>query len=237
MQTDMPIIRALGVLLHYPDAAMIEALDEIQQPIDANPLLGPEQAAAVGRCIDGMRAQDLLDLQEQYVQTFDNTPKQALYLFQHLYGDSPDRGPAMADLIGMYRDHGYQPIAQELPDYLPLYCEFAAQFPEGEARALLGRALPVLELLAQRLQHQDNAYAAVLSALGALAEADEDTAAIAHLLSAQAQARNGKGDQSVDEAWQERPVSFTAAGGQCSHPTGTVNIPVESVTTNQHARN
>jgi len=233
----MQAIKALGALLHYPDAALIEALDEIQAIIDAEPQLAPEHTAGVGHCIAGMQSQGLLDLQEQYVHTFDNTPKQALYLFQHLYGDSPDRGPAMADLIGLYRDHGYQPIAQELPDYLPLYCEFAAQFPEPEARALLGRALPVLELLARRLQHQDNPYAVVLSALASLAEADEDTVAIAQLLSAQAQARTGKGDQSLDEAWQERPVNFTAAGEQCNHPTGTVNIPVESVTTNQHARN
>jgi len=231
----MQTIKALGALLLYPDETLVDALDEIQAIIDADPLLGPERAAAVGRCIAGMRDQGLLDLQEQYVQTFDNSPKQALYLFQHLYGDSPERGPAMADLIGLYRDHGYQPIANELPDYLPLYCEFAAQFPQAEARSLLGRALPVLELVAQRLQQKGITYAAVLSALASLAEADEDTAAIAELLSAQA--RNGKGDQSLDEAWREQPVSFTAAGEQHNHPTGTVNVPLESVTRNQHARN
>ena len=231
----MQTIKALGALLLYPDAAMIEALDDIQQLVEAEPLLGPEQTAAVGRCIAEMRPQGLLDLQEQYVQLFDNTPKHALYLFQHLYGDSPERGPAMADLIGMYRDHGYQPIANELPDYLPLYCEFAAQFPEPEARSLLSRALPVLELMAQRLGHKGSAYAAVFSALASLAEADEDTAAIARLLNAQT--RSSKGDRTMDEAWQERPVSFTAAGEQLNHPTGTVNIPVESVTRNQSVRN
>ena len=231
----MQTIKALGALLLYPGEEMIEALDELQQVIEAEPLLRPEQTSALGGFIAGLRDQGLLDLQEQYVQLFDTTPKHALYLFQHLYGDSPERGPAMADLIEMYRDHGYHSTAKELPDYLPLYCEFAAQFPEPEARSLLGRALPVLELIAQRLQHNGSAYAAVFSALASLAEADEDSAAIARLLSAKT--RTGKGEQTMDEAWQEQPVSFTAAGEQLNHPTGTVNIPLESVTRNQHARN
>ena len=147
----MLTIKALGVLLHYPQEELIEAMADIQQLLEAESLLHPEQLSALDAFFAGMRQQALLDLQEQYVQLFDNTPQHALYLFQHLYGDTPQRGPALADLIGMYNDHGYQPTAQELPDYLPLYCEFAAQFPQAEARVLLGRALPVLELMAQRL--------------------------------------------------------------------------------------
>ena len=229
----MKTIKALGALLHYPQEELIEALDDIQQVIEAESLLHPEQASAVGRCIAGMRNQALLDLQEQYVQLFDTAPQHALYLFQHLYGDTPQRGPALADLIGMYRDHGYQPTAKELPDYLPLFCEFAAQFPQAEARSLLGRALPVLELMAQRLGEEGSAYAAVFSALSSLAESNEDTAAIEKLLSARIR---GSSDQTMDEAWKEQPVSFTAAGEQLNHPTGTVNIPVESVTRIQPVR-
>jgi nitrate reductase delta subunit len=241
----MQTIKALGALLLYPEEAIIEALDELQQVIEKESLLSPEQIAAVVHCIEDMRPKVLLDLQEEYVQLFDNSPKHALYLFQHLYGDSPDRGPAMADLIDMYREHGYQSVANELPDYLPLYCEFAAQFPEPEARALLGRALPVLELVAQRLEQKGSPYAAVLSALGSLAIADEETEAIAQLLKAQARTRSGKDEQTLDEAWQEQPVSFTAQGEQLNHPKGTagtvVNVPIESVTykqpRNQHVRN
>ena len=239
----MQTIKALGVLLLYPEDAIIEALYELRQVIEKEPLLSPEQTAAVVHCIEAMRSQRLLALPEQHVQLFDNSPKHALYLFQHLYGDSPDRGPAMADLIEMYRDHGYQPMANDLPDYLPLYCEFAAQFEEQEARALLGRALPVLELIALRLEQQGSAYSGVFSALGSLAIADEETEAVAQLL--KVQARNSKTEQTLDEAWQERPVSFTAAGEQLKHPTGTVNavvnpldnIRVETVTRNQHVRN
>ena len=230
----MQTVKALGVLLHYPQEDLIEALDDIQQLIEAEALLHPEQTSALGRCIAGMRNQALLDLQEQYVQLFDTNPKHALYLFQHLYGDTPQRGPALADLIGMYRDHGYQPTATELPDYLPLFCEFAAQFPPPEARSLLGRALPVLELMAQRLGEEGSAYAAVFSALGSLAERNEDTAAIEQLLSARLR---GRSDQTMDEAWKEQPISFTAEGEQLNHPTGTVNIPVESITRNQPVRN
>lgn len=230
----MRTIKALGALLHYPQEELIEALDDIQQIIDTEPLLRPEQRSALGGCLAAMREQTLLDLQEQYVQLFDTNPKLALYLFQHLYGDTPQRGPALADLIGMYRDHGWQPAANELPDYLPLFCEFAAQFPQPEARSLLGRALPVLELMAQRLEEEGSAYAAIFSALGSLAERNEDTVAIEKLLSARI--RGGK-DLSLDEAWKEQPVTFTAAGEQLNNPTGTINIPLESVTRNQTVRN
>ena len=222
----MLTIKALGALLHYPQQELIEALDDIQQIINTESLLSPEQISALGRCIAGMRNQALLDLQEQYVQLFDTNPKHALYLFQHLYGDTPQRGPALADLIGMYRDYGYQPTAKELPDYLPLYCEFAAQFPQAEARVLLGRALPVLELMAQRLEAAGSAYAAVFSALCSLAERSEDTAAIEQLLSDRI--RGGK-HQTLDEAWQERPVSFTAADEQRNHPTGPTTDPLNRV--------
>lgn len=230
----MRTIKALGALLHYPQEELIEALDDIQQIIDTEPLLRPGQRSALGGCLAAMREQTLLDLQEQYVQLFDTNPKLALYLFQHLYGDTPQRGPALADLIGMYRDHGWQPAANELPDYLPLFCEFAAQFPQPEARSLLGRALPVLELMAQRLEEEGSAYAAIFSALGSLAERNEDTVAIEKLLSARI--RGGK-DLSLDEAWKEQPVTFTAAGEQLNNPTGTINIPLESVTRNQTVRN
>ena len=85
----MQIIKALGALLHYPQEELIEALDDIQQLIETESLLHPEQTSALGRCIAGMQSQALLDLQEQYVQLFDTNPKHALYLFQHLYGDTP----------------------------------------------------------------------------------------------------------------------------------------------------
>ena len=197
-------------------------------------MLHPEQVSALGRCIAGMRNQALLDLQEHYVQLFDTTRNMPSTCSSTCMAIPRNEGPALADLIGMYRDYGYQPTAKELPDYLPLYCEFAAQFPQAEARVLLGRALPVLELMAQRLGEAGSAYAAVFSALGSLAERSEDTAAIEKLLSARI--RGGK-DQTMDEAWKEQPVSFTAAGEQRNQPTGSVNIPVESVTRNQPVRN
>ena len=81
----MKTIKALGALLHYPQEELIEALDDIQQVIEAESLLHPEQASAVGRCIAEMRNQALLDLQEQYVQLFDTNPQHDLYQFQHLY--------------------------------------------------------------------------------------------------------------------------------------------------------
>ena len=231
----MQTIKALGVLLLYPQEGMIEALDEIQQVIEAEPLLRPEQILALSRFMAGMRNQGLLDLQEQYVELFDTAPARALHLFQHLYGDSSERGQAMVDMIEQYRAHGYQPMSSELPDYLPMFCEFAAQFPEPEARVLLGRALPVLEVLERRLEEAGSAYRAVFSALVTLAESDEETAAIAQLLSARSQTDSD--EQTIDEAWNEPAVTFSVPSAHLNNTQGGAGMPITPESLGHRKRN
>lgn len=220
----MQTIKVLGALLLYPREGMIEALDEIQQVIEAEALLRPEQMLALGRFIAEMRHKELLDLQEQYVALFDTAPNRALHLFQHLYGDSSQRGQAMVDMIQQYRAHGYQPLSNELPDYLPMVCEFAAQLPEPEARVLLGRALPVLEVLERRLEEAGSAYRAVFSALIALAQSHEETAAIAQVLSARTQTDTD--DQTVDEAWNEPLVDFSVPSDHLNNTRTGAGVPI-----------
>ena len=231
----MQAIKALGALLLYPQEGMIEALDEIQQVIEGEPLLGPEQILALSRFIAEMRNQGLLDLQEKYVELFDTAPARALHLFQHLYGDSSERGQAMVDMIEQYRAHGYQPMSSELPDYLPMFCEFAAQFPEPEARVLLGRALPVLEVLERRLEDAGSAYRAVFSALITLAESDEETAAIAQLLNTRTQADTD--EPTIDEAWNEPSVTFSVPSAHLNNAQGGAGMPITPESLGNRKRN
>src|SRR5512141_2525530 len=118
--------KALSALLTYPTAEMQAALPELAAAIDQEALV----PAAVGRQLDLLLSEmaigDLYDLQERYVLLFDRTRSLSLHLFEHVHGESRDRGQAMIDLIKVYEDGGYTPTVTELPDFLPLFLEFAA---------------------------------------------------------------------------------------------------------------
>ena len=70
---------------------------------------------------------DLYDLQERYVLLFDRTRSLSLHLFEHVHGESRDRGQAMVDLKALYERHGLHMSSSELPDHLPLFLEFLSR--------------------------------------------------------------------------------------------------------------
>jgi nitrate reductase delta subunit len=141
-------------------------------------------------------------VQERYTGLFDRGRSLSLHLFEHVHGDSRDRGPAMIDLIALYRRHGFEPHPRELPDYLPLFTEFLGQIDAGEARGLLRDAAPIVALLKERLEKRASAYAAVPAALLALAEAEQ--------VQSPAQPAGAEDDslEAIDRAWEETAVTF-----------------------------
>jgi nitrate reductase delta subunit len=155
-------LRALAALLAYPTEELRAALPEVRAALAADPALAPAMPD-LDRLLAELGAGDLLDLQEAYVALFDRTRGLCLNLFEHVHGDSRERGPAMVELAGIYAAAGLAPAAGELPDYLPMLLEFAAVEPARGAE-LLGNAAPVLDLLHGRLLARGSAYAAVLHA-------------------------------------------------------------------------
>ena len=119
-------------------------------------------------------------LQEQYVATFDRGRALSLHLFEHIHGESRDRGQAMVNLLEVYRKHGFELNARELPDYIPLFLEYLAQRPVEEALDLLAETAHVLTLLGARLAERGNDYHAVFDALTALVGEPDDSAEIRH---------------------------------------------------------
>ena len=204
----MRAIKALAALLLYPQHELVEALETINRAIEEEPSLPRDRIVSITSLVTQLQQGNLLDLQESYVELFDTTPSHSLHLFHHLYGDAHERGRALTDLLDLYRLNGYRPASNELPDYLPMFCEFVAQLPRSEAKTLLGTALPVFEILERRLAEQESAYASVFAALAALAEPSDDTALVAKML----QSRSAGGDKprTLDEAWAEPVVDFKA---------------------------
>ena len=164
--------RALAALLSYPT-------EELQAATRRDCRRAGRRAASCPRqrvprsAGSSMRlgATDIYELQERYFALFDRSRTLSLHLFEHVHGESRDRGQAMADLIALYRRHGLEMTAGELPDFLPLFLEFLSLLPDAEARAMLAEPAGILRALADRLAARDTSYAAVMAALAELAQA------------------------------------------------------------------
>ena len=129
--------------------------------IDEENLLPADIRRQLDALIDEIATGDLYDLQERYVELFDRTRSLSLHLFEHVHGESRDRGQAMIDLKSLYEQNGLFLGAAELPDYLPAFLEFLSTRPLAEARTLLGQPAHILTALAERLHKRHSPYAAV----------------------------------------------------------------------------
>src|SRR5690606_11618135 len=132
----MRLYRILSALLDYPQQDLLDALPEIGRALDA----WPQAARQLQPLTEFLGAGDLIAVQENYVATFDRNPAHSLHLFEHVHGESRDRGQAMVDLLQEYRRHGFEPGAAELPDYVPLFLELLGLIDPGQARQLLDEA-------------------------------------------------------------------------------------------------
>ncbi|WP_034292984.1 nitrate reductase molybdenum cofactor assembly chaperone [Herbaspirillum sp. RV1423] len=162
----MQIYRILSALLSYPQPELIAAIAEIELALQDE----PETLDALEELLDFLKATDLISLQENYVGTFDRTPSVALHLFEHIHGESRDRGQAMVDLIEEYRRYGFEPEISELPDYVPLFLEFLSLVEPETAEKLLGEAIHVIAAIGARLLRKGSPYANALLVLTTLTD-------------------------------------------------------------------
>jgi nitrate reductase delta subunit len=193
--------RALAALIAYPTEALQAATGEIAAVFAEEGLVPAPHRAAIDGLLTELTGRDIYELQERYFALFDRSRTLSLHLFEHVHGESRDRGQAMADLIALYRDHGFEPTASELPDFLPLFLEFLSLLPGHEAQALLAEPAGILQALAERLVTRKSAYAAVFAALATLANAPAidvpDT-----------NAEDPDDLVALDAAWEEAAVHF-----------------------------
>lgn len=152
----------LSALLQYPEPELVAAQAELNQ-------LLLEHLPAWHAPLQGLFAHiggtPLIDLQQEYVATFDRNPGHSLHLFEHIHGESRDRGQAMVDLMEEYRRHGLQMVGDDLPDYVPLFLEFLSQQDEEEAERLLGDAIHVLAHIGRKLRASGSPYACIFELL------------------------------------------------------------------------
>ena len=158
-------LKALALLLLYPDESIIEELPEIGVVIDNASLLDDEAKASVRAFMEHMLTTPLLTQQQEYVSTFDIGKSASLNLFEHLHGDSRDRGAAMVDLKQVYADHGLEFTGDELPDFLPAFLEFLSGIDVVEAKVWLESIADLVSTIDAELQRLESPWAAVTGAV------------------------------------------------------------------------
>jgi nitrate reductase delta subunit len=202
----MKTLKVLSALLSYPTAELVAAGAELAAVIEREAVLPRAERAAVAALVADLATADLMDAQERYILLFDRTRSLSLHLFEHVHGESRDRGQAMVDLIKVYEDGGYTPTTRELPDFLPLFLEFASTRGPAEAIELVGQPAHVFAALRERLRKRNSPYEAVFAALLRLSQAKPDAAMIARLL---AEPDPEPDDlEALDAAWAEEEVLF-----------------------------
>ena len=210
----MKTLKLLAVLLSYPSEEMVAALPEIARRLGGEPALRGATQDALAGLLAELKREDLLDLQERYVAQFDAWRATSLHLFEHVHGDSRDRGQAMVDLNALYRRSGFVIKANELPDYLPAVLEYLAARPAEEVHDLLDDCVHILRAVGERLIASGSPYAAVFAAL-------LDLHGAAPLAAAQG-VEKASVARSFEDEWDEAPVEFgpnaAAHGAQQSRP-------------------
>jgi nitrate reductase delta subunit len=204
----MITFKALGALLDYPTAELQQAANEIEQALGEERALPAAELDGVRAFVDRLRGSEIMDLQEYWIGLFDRSKRLALHLYEHSYGESRDRGPAMVNLALTYRMNGFELNASEMPDYLPLFLEFLSVIPEVHARRYLTDAIEIIEALRVRLEERDSTYATLLGALVTLASRDADEAEVDAILASEPQ--DPKDLEELDREWAEDPVDFSA---------------------------
>lgn len=198
--------KALALLLSYPSEAVQALATEAMSAVEEEGLVPAVVRRALGKLALRLATEDLMALQEDYVWLFDRSRSLSLNLYEHVHGESRERGQAMVALLELYRSKGLELSAGELPDHLPVFLEFLSTLPEAEAASLLGEAAHVIAAIGARLHKRGSPYRAAFGALTALSAAPVDREALASLM---AEPDDDPGDlTALDKLWAETPVTF-----------------------------
>jgi nitrate reductase molybdenum cofactor assembly chaperone NarJ/NarW len=187
-------LRVLAALLSYPSSTMRRYLPELRDLMKSERVVSPSRRAELDTLIVTLQHKDAFDTEADYVELFDRGRATSLHLFEHVHGDSRDRGPAMIDLGQTYAKAGLLLAEGELPDYLPAVLEFVSTQPPIEARAFLSEMVHIFTAIFGSLIKRQSPYASVLGALIELA-------------GEKAQPVEPMVEESIDESWAE-PVVF-----------------------------
>ncbi len=201
----MKIFNVLSRLIQYPTAELYAQRETVEQIIQQSSEIGANERQQLLDFVANQWSFDLLDWQSDYDALFDRGRSLSLLLFEHIHGESRDRGQAMIDLLNTYREAGLEVGVKELPDYIPLFLEFLSTQGLESAQSWLDDVAPVLATLAARLEKRQSHYAALFNTLLAMSTVEVDKA---HLAEQVANEKRDDTKEALDKVWEEEMVKF-----------------------------
>lgn len=202
----MKILKAIAVLLNYPTPALLAGEKELCNVINENyDYLSSTNRASLLQFIENHFSQDILDWQSDYDSLFERGRNLSLLLFEHVHGESRDRGQAMVDLIEQYQKAGLEIGIKELPDHIPLFLEFLSTQEEEDAQAWLMDVSHILALLLARLEERNSDYSALFSALIEISQVKLDLSEIKRVVKTE---ERDDTQEAIDKVWEEEMVRF-----------------------------
>jgi nitrate reductase delta subunit len=186
-------LRVLAALLGYPGDELRAALPALADALAGDDALPRSRLHELAALVRQLGAMDPLEAESRYVETFDRGRATSLHLFEHVHGDSRERGPALVDLGLTYERAGLVLEGDELPDHLAVVLEFASTQPDKLAREFLGEMAHILTAVFSALRERESPYASVV-------------AAVLEIAGQKVQAVPVAAEPEMDEAWAEPPA-------------------------------
>ena len=197
-------LRALARLLSYPDAALRDTVPDLQQVLINEAAVDDSRLRGLSMLLGSLVDQEVMEVEEAYVDLFDRGRATSLHLFEHVHGDSRDRGPAMIDLVKTYEQAGMlldpAKVGGELPDFLPVVLEFLSTLPPAQMRDFIGEIAHILNALHTALIKRRSLYAHVLAAVLEIGHQPVETVAVPE-------------DEDMDASWAE-PEAFAGCSSK-----------------------
>lgn len=206
-------LQIISQFLEYPEQPLWDMKQDIEEAIDSLIFLNPTQTDALYAFYESLLEQDVLDAQSEYTELFDRGRSLSLLLFEHVHGESRDRGQAMVDLMNQYLEAGLEIDSKELPDFLPLYLEYLAAQGRDKAVSGLKDIAPILALLGARLKERNSLYSMLFDVLLSFSGSGVKTSMLAEEVQSEDRDDTPK---ALDAVWEEEQVKFMGEEGCAS---------------------
>lgn len=196
--------KILSLLLSYPNEELQNFLLEVEKELQEERLLQEDKIAEIVKFCKRFNQLDLVNWQEEYVQLFDYSRSVSLHIFEHIKGDSRDRGQAMVNLMEFYKEKGMYLAGKELPDYIPAFLEFLTTLSVTDSAQLLGETVNIMDKISEALCQSKNDYSAIFQAIISLSAKEPNKEVTREMI------QNEK-PLDLDAEYEEEPVTFGAA--------------------------
>jgi nitrate reductase delta subunit len=225
------ILKVISRLLDYPSQALIDNSDELVDAVNESELSADHKSQLV-TFINTLAATDLYDSQERYDLLFERGRSLSLLLFEHVHGESRDRGQAMVNLMSEYTGKGFDVASEQMPDYIPLYLEFLSEQEKSYAQEWLTDVSHILTVLSERLLDRECDYRILFESLIELSGATVEREKIADLVKKE---QPDDTMEAIDKAWEDKEIRFddpiqSGSESACSGGYSAQSTPETAVT-------